>query len=207
MDLTWTLVVFAAVMILIWRFLGSYMAAVYQGPRDGTSPSSKGRSTGSSASTPRSSRAGSATPDRSSPTPPSPSSSSTGCSACRVRCRSTRSISARSARRSRCNTAVSFVTNTNWQNYSGESTMSYLSQMGALAVQNFASASVGIAVAIALIRGFARHGLVDDRQLLGRPRPRDHLHPPADLARRRSHLHRPGRHPDLRRPGDDPRRR
>jgi len=56
------------------------------------------------------------------------------------------------------NTAVSFVTNTNWQNYSGESTMSYLSQMGALAVQNFASASVGIAVAIALIRGFARKG-------------------------------------------------
>ena len=54
------------------------------------------------------------------------------------------------------NTAVSFVTNTNWQNYSGESTMSYLSQMGALAVQNFASASVGIAVAIALVRGFSR---------------------------------------------------
>jgi K+-transporting ATPase ATPase A chain len=56
------------------------------------------------------------------------------------------------------NTAVSFVTNTNWQNYSGESTMTYLSQTGALAVQNFASASVGIAVAIALVRGFARKG-------------------------------------------------
>jgi potassium-transporting ATPase potassium-binding subunit len=55
-------------------------------------------------------------------------------------------------------TAVSFVTNTNWQSYSGETTMSYLSQMGALAVQNFVSAAVGIAVAIALIRGFARHG-------------------------------------------------
>jgi K+-transporting ATPase ATPase A chain len=54
------------------------------------------------------------------------------------------------------NTAVSFVTNTNWQAYSGESTMSYLSQMGALAVQNFLSAAVGIAVAVALIRGFAR---------------------------------------------------
>ena len=54
------------------------------------------------------------------------------------------------------NTAVSFVTNTNWQNYSGESTMSYLSQMGALAVQNFVSASVGIAVAIALVRGLVR---------------------------------------------------
>jgi potassium-transporting ATPase potassium-binding subunit len=54
------------------------------------------------------------------------------------------------------NTAVSFVTNTNWQSYSGESTMGYLSQMAGLAVQNFASAAVGIAVAFALIRGFAR---------------------------------------------------
>jgi K+-transporting ATPase ATPase A chain len=54
------------------------------------------------------------------------------------------------------NTAVSFVTNTNWQSYAGESTMSYLSQMGALAVQNFLSASAGIAIAIALIRGFSR---------------------------------------------------
>src|SRR5450830_920571 len=55
------------------------------------------------------------------------------------------------------NTAVSFVTNTNWQGYVGESTMSYLTQMLALAVQNFASAATGIAVAFALIRGFARH--------------------------------------------------
>jgi K+-transporting ATPase ATPase A chain len=56
------------------------------------------------------------------------------------------------------NTSVSFVTNTNWQAYSGETTMSYLSQMGALAVQNFLSAAVGVAVAVALIRGFARKG-------------------------------------------------
>jgi potassium-transporting ATPase potassium-binding subunit len=56
------------------------------------------------------------------------------------------------------NTAVSFVTNTNWQAYSGESTMSYLSQMGALAVQNFLSAAVGVAVAVALIRGLSRRG-------------------------------------------------
>ena len=54
------------------------------------------------------------------------------------------------------NTIVSFVTNTNWQSYSGETTMSYLSQMGTLALQNFLSAAVGIAVAIALIRGFSR---------------------------------------------------
>lgn len=54
------------------------------------------------------------------------------------------------------NTAVSFVTNTNWQGYSGESALSYFTQMVALAVQNFLSAATGIAVAFALIRGFAR---------------------------------------------------
>ncbi|HTH17574.1 MAG TPA: potassium-transporting ATPase subunit KdpA [Magnetospirillum sp.] len=55
------------------------------------------------------------------------------------------------------NTAVSFVTNTNWQSYGGESTMSYLVQMAGFTVQNFLSAATGIAVAIALIRGFSRH--------------------------------------------------
>jgi K+-transporting ATPase ATPase A chain len=54
------------------------------------------------------------------------------------------------------NTAVSFVTNTNWQNYAGENTMTYLTQMTGLAVQNFMSAAVGIVVAIAVIRGFTR---------------------------------------------------
>ncbi len=54
------------------------------------------------------------------------------------------------------NTAVSFPTNTNWQAYSGESTLSYLVQMAALTVQNFASAAAGMAVAIAITRGFAR---------------------------------------------------
>ena len=60
------------------------------------------------------------------------------------------------------NTAVSFVTNTNWQSYSGESTMSHLTQMAGLATHNFLSAATGIAVAFAVIRGFARresHGL------------------------------------------------
>ncbi len=55
------------------------------------------------------------------------------------------------------NTAASFVTNTNWQSYGGETTMSYLTQMLALTVQNFLSAATGIVVVIALIRGFARH--------------------------------------------------
>ncbi|HYS18390.1 MAG TPA: potassium-transporting ATPase subunit KdpA [Candidatus Binatia bacterium] len=54
------------------------------------------------------------------------------------------------------NTAVSFATNTNWQGYGGETTMSYLTQMLALAVQNFVSAATGMAVVVALIRGFAR---------------------------------------------------
>jgi potassium-transporting ATPase potassium-binding subunit len=56
------------------------------------------------------------------------------------------------------NTAVSFVTNTNWQGYGGEATMSYLTQMLALTVQNFLSAATGIVVAVAVIRGLARHG-------------------------------------------------
>ncbi|TXT27772.1 MAG: K+-transporting ATPase ATPase A chain [Rhodocyclaceae bacterium] len=55
------------------------------------------------------------------------------------------------------NTAISFASNTNWQGYGGEATMSYLTQMLALAVQNFLSAATGIVVVIALIRGFARH--------------------------------------------------
>jgi K+-transporting ATPase ATPase A chain len=55
------------------------------------------------------------------------------------------------------NTAVSFATNTNWQSYAGESTMSYLTQMIALTVQNFVSAATGIAILVALVRGFVRH--------------------------------------------------
>ncbi|HEV3286387.1 MAG TPA: potassium-transporting ATPase subunit KdpA, partial [Steroidobacteraceae bacterium] len=55
------------------------------------------------------------------------------------------------------NTAVSFITNTNWQGYSGESAMSYLTQMAGLAVQNFLSAASGIVVSITLVRGLARH--------------------------------------------------
>ncbi|HEV2693662.1 MAG TPA: potassium-transporting ATPase subunit KdpA [Verrucomicrobiae bacterium] len=61
------------------------------------------------------------------------------------------------------NTAVSFTTNTNWQSYGGESTMSYLSQMVALTIHNFASAATGIGIAAALVRGLSRHST----QLLG----------------------------------------
>lgn len=55
------------------------------------------------------------------------------------------------------NTSISFVTNTNWQAYGGETTMSYLVQMAGLTVHNFLSAATGIALALAFIRGFARH--------------------------------------------------
>jgi K+-transporting ATPase ATPase A chain len=56
------------------------------------------------------------------------------------------------------NTAASFITNTNWQNYGGETTMSYLSQMASLTVQQFVTPAVGIAVALGIIRGFSRKG-------------------------------------------------
>jgi K+-transporting ATPase ATPase A chain len=91
------------------------------------------------------------------------------------------------------NTAVSFLTNTNWQSYVPDTTVSYFTNMVALAVQNFVSAAVGIAVAIALIRGFARHALHPDSHLrrghvaLGLAR----VAPNFQRARYRNHL---GRH-------------
>ena len=80
------------------------------------------------------------------------------------------------------NTSVSFITNTNWQSYVPETTMSYLVQMAGLTVHNFVSAATGIALAIALIRGFARRSAQDDRQFLGRSDPLHALYPAADLA-------------------------
>ncbi len=80
------------------------------------------------------------------------------------------------------NTAASFATNTNWQSYGGETTMSYLSQMLGLGVQNFVSAATGMAVLVALIRGLARRIGRHDRQLLVRPGAHDGLHPVAAVA-------------------------
>ena len=97
------------------------------------------------------------------------------------------------------NTAVSFVTNTNWQNYGGETTMSHLTQMAGLTVQNFVSAATGIAVAVAVIRGFARVSVRKHRQLLGGP---DQDHP----LRAAAHLHRFRARPDLPRHAADARR-
>ena len=81
---------------------------------------------------------------------------STRCSGCKHFCRFNPQGQARSSPESAFNTAVSFMTNTNWQAYGGETTMGYLVQMAGLTVQNFVSAAAGIALAIALIRGFAR---------------------------------------------------
>ena len=66
------------------------------------------------------------------------------------------------------NTAMSFATNTNWQNYGGETTMSYFSQIVALVLHNFLSAAMGMAVAIVVIRAIARRTHEHARQLLGR---------------------------------------
>ena len=98
-------------------------------------------------------------------------------------CRSTRTASTSVNPWVAMNTTASFVTNTNWQYYGGEYTMSYLSQMAGLAVQNFVSAALGMAVLAAvdprLLAPVGEHG----RQLLGRPLPVARLHPPAARAR------------------------
>ena len=94
------------------------------------------------------------------------------------------------------NTAASFTTNTNWQAYSGESTMSYFTQMAGLAYHNFMSAAVGIAVAIAFIRGIAQKEKDTHRQLLGGSGPRPALGAAADLHRRRARARVAGRRPE-----------
>ena len=81
-------------------------------------------------------------------------------SACKAYYPSTLKISRQCPPTLRFNTAVSFITNTNWQNYGGETTMSYFTQMAGLAVQNFVSAAAGMAVLVALIRGFKRHSVL-----------------------------------------------
>ena len=157
MNLTWTLVIFAVVMILIWRFLGSYLAAVYEGRvrylRFVEGPIYRLIGVDPEVEQSWQRYAGSVI-----------SYSAVAILVVYGMLRLQGSLPLNPQHLGAVgpalswNTAISFLTNTNWQAYSGESTMSYLSQMGALAVQNFASASVGIAVAIALVRGFARRG-------------------------------------------------
>ncbi len=82
------------------------------------------------------------------------------------------------------NTAVSFITNTNWQAYGGETTMSYLTQMAGLTLHNFVSAATGIALALAFIRGFTRNSLANAGQFLGRSDALRALYPAADCDHR-----------------------
>ena len=99
------------------------------------------------------------------------------------------------------NTAVSFVTNTNWQWYSGEAALGHLMQMSGLTVQNFVSAAVGMAVAVALARGLARSSAQGrGRQLLGRPGPRRRPRAAADRVVGGARARRPRRRPEPRRP-------
>ena len=104
------------------------------------------------------------------------------------------------------NTATSFVTNTNWQNYGGEETMSYLSQMCSLTVQQFVTPAVGIGAALVIIRGFSKKGSptvgnfwVDVTRALLYVLTPDRHHRRPDLRRpgRRRHAGRPGQHPQL----------
>ena len=107
------------------------------------------------------------------------------------------------------NTSISFITNTNWQNYGGETTMSHLTQMLGLTVHNFLSAATGLAMAFALVRALRALVRDDGRQFLGRYDPRRSLYPAADLDRRRSRFRRARRAADAGRLGrrHDARRR
>ena len=93
---------------------------------------------------------------------------------------------------------MSFATNTNWQGYGGETTMSYLTQMLGLTVQNFVSAATGMAVARRADPGLRAPLGRDDRQLLGRPDADHALHPAAALVRARAGPRLPGRRADVR---------
>ena len=96
------------------------------------------------------------------------------------------------------NTAMSFATNTNWQGYGGETTLSYLTQMLGLTVQNFVSAATGMAVLVALIRGFSRKTTTDLGNFWVDLDSGHALHPPPALDRLRARPGLAGRRPDFR---------
>ena len=97
---------------------------------------------------------------------------------------------------SRFNTTSSFVTNTNWQYYGGETTLTYFAQMAGLTVQNFISAGVGIVVVVALIRGIVEPQQPQPGELLPGHRADGPLHPRADRVRQRAHPRLPGLDPE-----------
>ena len=176
---------------------GPRSTAAARRPATGSSARSSGRSTGSAGSTRSASSAGTSTPSRCWPS---------------ASCRSSRVYAIQRLQGvlplnptdrgavspwGAWNVAVSFVTNTNWQWYSGEATMSHLTQMLALTVQNFVSAAAGIVVAVAIIRGLRPHPHPPARQLLGRPRAHDDARPAAAVAAVHRGADVAGRHPEL----------
>ena len=110
------------------------------------------------------------------------------CSGCRACCRSIRRARPRCRPTSRSTPRSASSPTPTGSPTCRETTMSYLTQMAGLTVHNFVSAATGIALAIALVRGFARRSAQDDRQFLGRSDPLHALHPAADLDRRRPGL-------------------
>ena len=146
------LLLLVAIVAAAMRPLGDYIAWALDSPR---TLQVERRSSGSRACEPTPSSDGRATRSRCSRSRSSRWRSSTCCSACSRRCRWSLGLPGVEASQA-FNTAASFTSNTNWQSYAGESTMGHLVQMAGLAVQNFLSAAVGIAVAVALIRGFTR---------------------------------------------------
>ena len=193
---------FGAIVIAITPPVGA--CAGRRSPKAGapSSPRCSGRwsaaSTASPASIRRASRAGSATPSACWPPRWSASCCSTRSCGCRACLPFNPAGQTAVAPDLAFNTAVSFLTNTNWQNYGGETTMSYLSQMAGLTVQNFVSAAAGIAIAIALVRGFARRSAPDHRQFLGRPGAHHALRAAAALRGHRAGLRLAGRAADAR---------
>src|SRR5580700_3410747 len=155
MGFTWTIIVLVIALGLTWRYLGSYMAAVFEGRVHflgwaerpvyrllGTSPEKEQNWKRYAASLVIFSAV------------------AMGVTYLLIRVQGSLPLNPQHLgavpQALSFNTAASFLTNTNWQNYGGESTMSYFSQIGALTVQQFVSPAVGIAVAIAMVRGFAR---------------------------------------------------
>src|SRR3984893_3335310 len=155
MDLTWTIITLVIALGLTWRFLGSYMAAVFEGRVHflgwAERPVYRLLGTGPDQEQTWKRYAGSLVIF---------SAVSIAFTYLIIRIQGSLPLNPQHFGAVKpglsFNTASSFVTNTNWQNYGGETTMSYFSQIGALTVQQFVSPAVGIAVAIAMVRGFSR---------------------------------------------------
>src|ERR1700733_3996566 len=156
MGLTWTIITLVIALGLAWRYLGSYMAAVFDGRVHylgwAERPVYRALGTGPEQEQAWKRYAGSLIIF---------SAVAMGATYLLIRIQGSLPLNPQHLDAVKpalsFNTAASFLTNTNWQNYGGEETMSYFSQIGALTLQQFLSPVIGIAVAIAMVRGFSRH--------------------------------------------------